>query len=40
MRRILRKIAQGDDDLGDISTMADATIIDGLKKNRDAVKGK
>jgi acetyl-CoA synthetase len=28
MRRILRKIARGDRDLGDISTLADESIVD------------
>jgi acetyl-CoA synthetase len=35
MRRILRKIARGDtQDLGDISTLADATVVDELIKKR------
>ena len=35
MRRILRKISINDyNDLGDISTLADATVVDGLIKNR------
>ena len=33
MRRILRKIAHGDEDLGDTSTMADPTIIKELQSN-------
>lgn len=28
MRRVLRKIAVGDRDLGDVSTMADETVVD------------
>lgn len=28
MRRVLRKIARGDRDLGDISTMADESVVD------------
>nr|XP_054772437.1 eukaryotic translation initiation factor 3 subunit I-like [Lytechinus pictus] len=34
MRRILRKIAVNDHDLGDVSTMADSTVVDILFKNR------
>ena len=35
MRRILRKIAADDyDDLGDVSTLADPTVIEGLIINR------
>jgi acetyl-CoA synthetase len=35
MRRILRKIAADDyDDLGDVSTLADPTVIEGLVINR------
>jgi acetyl-CoA synthetase len=35
MRRILRKIAQGDSEgLGDISTLADPTIVDSLLAGR------
>jgi acetyl-CoA synthetase len=35
MRRILRKIAANEiDDLGDISTLADPTVVDDLKENR------
>ena len=30
MRRVLRKIAVGDHDLGDVSTMADETVVDVL----------
>ena len=37
MRRILRKIAAGDSDLGDTSTMADETIVPGLQAGRDKV---
>ena len=35
MRRVLRKIAHGDRNLGDVSTMADSTIIPDLQTNRD-----
>ncbi len=35
MRRILRKIAENDiDNLGDTSTLADPTVVDGLVKGR------
>lgn len=34
MRRILRKIARGDRDLGDTSTLADESVIDVLFKYR------
>lgn len=34
MRRILRKIANGDEELGDISTLADPGVIDELVKNK------
>jgi acetyl-CoA synthetase len=35
MRRILRKIAEGDvSDLGDISTLADPTVVDSLVEER------
>lgn len=34
MRRVLRKIAAGDPDLGDISTLADESVIDILLKNK------
>lgn len=34
MRRVLRKIAVGDRDLGDISTMADSTVVEQLFSNR------
>lgn len=30
MRRVLRKIAVGDKDIGDVSTMADETVVDKL----------
>ena len=34
MRRILRKIAEGDfDNLGDISTLADPSVVDSLINN-------
>ncbi|GIS56742.1 MAG: hypothetical protein CM1200mP1_06800 [Candidatus Neomarinimicrobiota bacterium] len=34
MRRILRKIAEGDfDNMGDISTLADPTVVDSLINN-------
>ena len=38
MRRILRKIAAGDPDLGDTSTMADSTIIPGLQEKHNELK--
>ena len=34
MRRILRKIARGDRDLGDTSTLADESVIDLLFQHR------
>ncbi|MBD3313424.1 acetate--CoA ligase [Candidatus Woesearchaeota archaeon] len=34
MRRILRKIAEGSDELGDTSTLADASVVDDLLRNR------
>ena len=35
MRRILRKIAEGEfDSLGDTSTLADPAVVDDLKENR------
>ena len=34
MRRVLRKIAKNDHDLGDVSTMADSTVVDVLFANR------
>lgn len=34
MRRVLRKIAIGDKDVGDISTLADSSVIDQLFANR------
>lgn len=34
MRRVLRKIARDEKDLGDISTMADSTVVEELFKNR------
>ncbi|XP_047440952.1 acetyl-coenzyme A synthetase, cytoplasmic isoform X1 [Mugil cephalus] len=34
MRRVLRKIACGDKDLGDISTLADSSVVDQLFQNR------
>ena len=37
MRRVLRKIAHGDAELGDVSTMADASIIPELQAKRDAL---
>ena len=38
MRRVLRKIARDERDLGDISTMADASVVEELFKNRPAIK--
>jgi acetyl-CoA synthetase len=36
MRRILRKIAENDfDSLGDISTLADPTVVEDLIKNKE-----
>ena len=37
MRRILRKIAAGDTDLGDISTLADESVVESLQQNRQRV---
>lgn len=34
MRRVLRKIARNERDLGDVSTMADCAVVDELFKNR------
>lgn len=34
MRRVLRKVALGDRDVGDVSTMADDSIIEALFSNR------
>lgn len=34
MRRVLRKIANGDSDLGDLSTLADSSVIEELFQNR------
>lgn len=34
MRRVLRKIACDERDLGDISTLADASVVDELFQNR------
>jgi len=39
MRRILRKIAQNDRDIGDISTLADEGIVEILFQNRIEIKG-
>jgi hypothetical protein len=38
MRRILRKVAQNDRDIGDISTLADEGIIEALFQNRIEIK--
>jgi acetyl-CoA synthetase len=39
MRRILRKIAEGDiANLGDTSTLADPSVVDDLVKNRQSMK--
>ncbi len=39
MRRILRKIAKDDEDIGDISTLADAAVVEILQKgHRELVK--
>ncbi len=40
MRRILRKIAAGEDDLGDISTLADPSIIPQLQEKRKEIMSK
>ena len=37
MRRVLRKIARNERDLGDISTMADSSVVEELFKNRPVV---
>ena len=37
MRRVLRKIARNERDLGDISTMADSTVVEELFNNRPAI---
>lgn len=34
MRRVLRKIAGGERDLGDISTLADSSVVEQLFQNR------
>ena len=38
MRRVLRKVARGDRDLGDTTTMADPTVVEELFKNRPTFK--
>jgi len=40
MRRVLKKIANGEKDLGDISTMADSSVIEVLFKKRDEIMAK
>lgn len=40
MRRILRKIAKDDPDIGDISTLADATVVDVLQEGHKELLGK
>ena len=37
MRRVLRKVARNERDLGDISTMADSSVVEHLFKNRPVV---
>ncbi len=37
MRRVLRKVARNDRDLGDVSTMADSAVVEELFKNRPPV---
>ena len=32
MRRVLRGVAEGEDDLGDVSTLADPSVVDDLKE--------
>ena len=34
MRRVLRGVAEGEDDLGDVSTLADPSVVDDLKESR------
>ena len=34
MRRVLRGVAEGEDDLGDVSTLADPSVVDDLKEAR------
>ena len=34
MRRVLRGVAEGEDDLGDTSTLADPSVVDDLKEAR------
>ncbi len=34
MRRILKKIAAGDEDIGDITTLADTSVVDDLVAGR------
>jgi hypothetical protein len=34
MRRVLRDVAEGEDDLGDVSTLADPSVVDDLKEAR------
>lgn len=38
LRRLLRKIANGDKDLGDLSTLADASIVEQLIQNHEKIK--
>ena len=35
MRRVLRKIARGETDFGDISTLADPTVVEVLQQGRE-----
>ncbi len=35
MRRILRKIAEGSEDLGDTTTLANPAVVDNLLENRE-----
>jgi acetyl-CoA synthetase len=34
MRRVLRGVAEGEDDLGDTTTLADPSVVDDLKEAR------
>jgi len=40
MRRVLRKIAVGDEDFGDTSTLADPGVVDTLVAGRKPIVGK
>jgi hypothetical protein len=34
MRRVLRGVAEGEDELGDVTTLADPSVVDDLKEAR------